>query len=344
MSKPMTVTLPVILLLLDWWPLQRFSTVPSRTILLEKTPLIVLSGASCIVTLLAQKSGGAVIAIEKLDIPERLANALSSYLVYIRKMVWPFDLALLYPLPSSLPHQATVISTVIIIIVTLAGFHLRKSRPYLLVGWLWYLVMLIPVIGLVQVGIQSNADRYTYLPMIGLTIAVVWGLHSLFGNLRHGYVFLKVLAACMMLMFVFMTRQQVLVWRDSETLFRHALSVTSNNYVMHMNLGITLWNKGKQNEAIDEYRKAIKICPTYADLHFGLANFLLVQGNIVEAAEEYRTTLKLRPDYPFAHTNLGLALQESGQIEDAIVQFKEGLRLVPSDYKASENLQILLNR
>ncbi len=342
MAKPMSVTLPFILLLLDWWPLRRIGTVQLRIIILEKAPIVLLSVASCIIAMLAQQAGGAVIAVAKLSILERLSNALSSYMLYLWQMVWPHDLALLYPLPATPTFVSAIFGAVFIILVTLAGFSLRKNRPYLLVGWLWYLGMLVPVIGLVQVGVQSHADRYTYLPMVGCCIAVVWGLHDISANRRYVYDVLKVLTAGLLIMFAVQTRQQVLVWRDSETLFRHTLEVTSENYVIHMSLGIELWKQGRWDEAIAEYRKAIAISPQYADLYFVLANALLVQGKADEAAEAFRTTLALRPDFRYAHTNLGMALQRLGRIEEATDEYREGLRLVPNDYKARENLQIIL--
>lgn len=344
MAKPMAVTLPLILLLLDWWPLQRLGAVPLRLILLEKTPLLLLSVGSCVVTVIAQQAGGAVITVGKLTIIERLSNTTASYMLYLSKTVWPHNLALLYPLPSTPQIQLAAFGAIIIILVTMGAFRLRKSRPYLLTGWLWYMVMLIPVIGLVQVGVQSHADRYTYLPMIGCSVAVVWGLHDLSAGRHYGQRFLQVLAIGMLLLFAVQSRQQVLVWRNSETLFRQALAVTEDNYVIHMNLGITLWNLGRQEEAIAEYRKAIVISPQYADLHFGLANALLVRGNAEEAVREYSTTLTLRPDYPFAHTNLGMALQKTGRIAEAVAAYREGLRLVPGDYKARENLKFLLRK
>jgi Tfp pilus assembly protein PilF len=342
----MSVTLPFVLLLLDWWPLRRIGNVPIHTILLEKTPLIILSATSCIITMLAQQAGGAVIAVEKLSLIERLINALSAYTLYLRSMVWPHYLAFLYPLPS-VPHFfLAACSLVIIFSVTIAGFSLRDNRPYLLTGWFWYLGMLVPVIGLVQVGVQSHADRYTYLPMIGCSIAAVWGIHdiSAYWRWRHGQNILKVLTALLLFMYAYQTRQQVFVWRNSESLFRHALETTKDNYVVHINLGIAFWKQGKQDDAIAEYRKAIAITPQYADIHFFLANALLVQGKSIEAADEYRTTLALRPDFRYAHTNLGMALRKNGQIEEAITEFKEGLRLVPDDYRAKENLQFLLRK
>ena len=344
MAKPMAVTLPFVLLLFDWWPLRRIGTVPLYTVLLEKMPFLLLSAVSCIVTVLAQKTGGAVIAVESLGLFQRITNALSAYVLYLWKIVWPHGLAILYPLPTATPLRLAVFGATFIILVTIMSLRLRKSRPYLLVGWFWFLGMLVPVIGLVQVGVQSHADRYTYLPMIGFSVAVVWGMHDMTVNWRYGQNVLKVLATGLLIMFALQTRQQVSVWRDSETLFRHALSVTKDNYVIHINLGIALWKRGLQEEAITEYRKAIAIVPLYADIHFFLGNALLNQGKAEEAIEEYRTTLTLRPDFRYAHTNLGVALQRTGRIEEAIIEYREGLRLVPEDYKAKDNLQILLKQ
>jgi tetratricopeptide (TPR) repeat protein len=344
LSKPMAVSLPLVLLLLDWWPLRRVGHIPIRTILAEKTPFILLSGASCLVTIFAQQTGGAVISVAKLGILARIANALSAYVLYLWQMLWPHNLAILYPLPTTPSVWLAVLGAAIIILATIAGLRLRNSQPYLLAGWLWFLGMLVPVIGLFQVGVQSHADRYTYLPMIGCSVAVVWGMCDIAPRRQSVHAVLKVLAAGLLLLLALQSRQQVLAWRDSETLFRQALAVTADNYVIHMNLGIALWKRGQQDEAIAEYRKAITICPEYADLHFFLANALLVQDKAEEAINEYRTTLGLHPDFPYTHTNLGMALQKAGRMEEAVAEYQEGLRVVPGDYKARENMNILLRK
>lgn len=282
--------------------------------------------------------------VESLSLLQRISNALSAYMLYVWKTVWPHDLAILYPLPTVPPLRLAVFGAIFIILVTIVGLRLRNRCPYLPVGWFWFLGMLVPVIGLVQVGVQSHADRYTYLPMIGFSVAVVWGMYDISFNWRHGQNVLKVFAAGLLLIFALQTREHISVWRDSVTLFRHALSVTKDNYVIHINLGIALWKRGEQEEAIAEYRKAIAIVPLYADIHYVLGNALLNQGKAEEAAEEYRTTLKLRPDFRYAHTNLGVALQRTGRIEEAIAEYKEGLRLLPEDNKAKENLENLLKQ
>jgi tetratricopeptide (TPR) repeat protein len=345
MAKPMSVTLPFVLLLLDRWPLQRTgASISTRTLILEKTPLMLLSGISCIVTIFAQKAGGAVIAVEKHSMFERITNALSSYAHYLWQSLWPLDLAILYPLAYKPPILTGAVGAVIIVLTVTVSIRQRNSRPYLLVGTLWYLGMLVPVIGLVQVGVQSHADRYTYLPLIGCYIAVVWGLHDLAEEMNTRKTARILAAVIVLVVFAFLTRQQVHVWRNSETLFRHALAKTSENYVMHTNLGIALWDSNRQEEAIAEIRKGIAICPMYDDPHFILANALLVHGDPREAAEEYRTTLRLRPDYPHAHTNLAMALEKTGQVKEAILAYQEGLRRDPTDYKARENLQILTRK
>jgi Tfp pilus assembly protein PilF len=342
MSKPMSVTLPFVLLLLDWWPLQRIGTVPLRSIVLEKVPLLFLSTVACVVTIAAQQMGGAVITVERISLFERMTTALASYMLYLSKMVWPYDLAILYPLPATPPFRLAAFGAVVIILVTLAVFRLRKTQPYLLVGWLWFLGMLVPVIGLVQVGVQSHADRYTYLPIVGCSVALTWGLHDLSAGWRYGHRVFGMISAGLLLIFAFQSRQQVFVWHDSETLFRHALAITRDNYIMHTNLGIALWDSNRPDEAITEFRTAIAICPKDEDQHFILANALLVRGDVMEAVTEYRTSLNLRPDYPHAHTNLGMALQKLGRFEEAIAEYREGLRLSPDDYKARENLQLIL--
>jgi hypothetical protein len=343
MAKPMSVTLPFVLFLLDWWPLQRFKNTSIRILLLEKLPFIPLVIASCVVTVLAQKSGGAVILVRNLDVSERLVNALTSYMLYLWEFLWPSDLAILYPLPA-VPNLGLAVSGLIIIILTtIFVIKQRFSKPYLMFGWLWFMGMLVPVIGLVQVGVQSHADRYTYLPLIGCSIAFVWGAYEIMQGVKYGNQVLLLLTASALILFSIKAHQQVYVWRDSETVFRHALNVTSRNYVMHTNLGIALWNNSKHDEAIAEYRKAIAILPQYADQHFILATALLVSGKSAEAAEEYLATILLQPAFPHAHTNLGIALENMGLRDEAISAYREGLRQTPDDYKASENLNRLLN-
>lgn len=343
MAKPMSVTLPFVLLLLDWWPLQRIHITTRRTIILEKTPLLLLSGVSCIVTLFAQQSGGAIIKTNNLNISDRLLNALTSYMSYLWELAWPHNLALFYPLPVAPSFRTAVLGTIVITSVTIISITLRKRHPYLLTGWFWYLGMLVPVIGLVQVGLQSHADRYMYLPLIGCSVVVVWGLHELSGYWRYGPWLLTLSTAGLLLMFASQTQNQLLVWHDSETLFRHSIAVTSGNYVMHVNLGIELQNHNNFADAMREFRKAIAIRPQYADPHFFLANAQLIRGNAEEAAAEYYTTLRLRPDYPHAHTNRGMALQQIGSTREAINEYRAGLNVDPDDYKARENLTYLLH-
>ena len=248
MSKPMLVTLPFVLLLLDYWPLDRIKGQLWKRVA-EKIPLIALSAVSSVITFLVQK--GAVGQTEELPIFERINNAIVSYVLYIWQMVWPVNLAVFYPHPENrLPLWEIVSCFLLLIFITVTAIALRKQRPYLLVGWLWYLGMLVPVIGLVQVGWQGRADRYTYLPLIGLYIAATWAVTDLTALYRHQRATLSTVAILVIAALSCCAWIQTSYWRDSETLFKHALAITTNNDVAENNIGIVFLGKGKLDEAI----------------------------------------------------------------------------------------------
>ena len=257
MSKPMLVTLPFVLLLLDYWPLGRFEAHRSNTgrqalqLILEKIPLIALSAVSSIVTFLAQR--GAIGWTEQLPVSARISNALVAYVVYIRQMFWPAGLAVFYPHPENrLPVWEISLALIVLVGITAAAFVFRKKAPYFVTGWLWYLGMLVPVIGLVQVGWQGHADRYTYLPQIGLYIAVTWAVTDLTRSWRFQRMALGAAALVVVGALSWRAWLQTSYWRDSETLFTHALAVTSNNDVALNNLGIIFLDKGQLDDAISK--------------------------------------------------------------------------------------------
>jgi len=288
MAKPMLVTLPFVLLLLDYWPLNRLSfggkgerTVPVYDLFLEKVPLFAMTALSCLITFRAQQMGGAVGLLEKLPFAVRAGNALVAYTTYIGKMFWPKNLAVFYPHPGAdLPVWQAVVAGLALVSITILVIRAGKPRPYLSVGWLWYLGTLVPVIGLVQVGAQAMADRYTYVPMIGLFIMLAWGLPGLGGKR------LAVPATLVVCALIAVTWRQVGYWRDSISLFRHAISVTEKNAVMHANLGLALRDRGRTDEAIREYREAIRIDPEFAQAHNNLAVALYFKGDYAEAWKE----------------------------------------------------------
>ena len=343
MSKPMLVTLPFVLLLLDYWPLGRFETHRSNTgrrllqLVLEKTPLIALSAVSSIVTFLAQR--GAIGWTEQLPVSARISNALVAYVVYIRQMFWPARLAVFYPHPENrLPVWEISLAFIVLVGITAAAFVFRKKAPYLMTGWLWYLGMLVPVIGLVQVGWQGHADRYTYLPQIGLYIAATWAVTDLsrswhFQRMAVGAAALVVVGALSWRAWL-----QTSYWRDSETLFTHALAVTSNNDVALNNVGIIFLDKGQLDDAISKLRAAIDLRPENGPAHDNLAKALLKKGQVAEAMVHYRKFLEIEPDNVEARNTLGTALIQQGHVKEAIDQWQDALARQPDNGNAASNL------
>jgi len=343
MSKPMLVTLPFVLLLLDYWPLGRFDAHRSNTgrqvlqLVMEKIPLIALSAVSSLITFLAQR--GAIGWTEQLPMSERITNAFVAYVVYIRQMFWPTELAVFYPHPENrLPIWEVSLALIILVGIMAAAFVLRKRAPYLVTGWLWYLGMLVPVIGLLQVGWQGHADRYTYLPQIGLYIAVTWALTDLIRSWRFQRTALSAAALIVIGALSWRGWLQTSYWRDSETLFTHALAVTSNNDVALNNLGIIFLDKGQLDDAISKLQAAIDLRPENAPAHDNLAKALLKKGQVAEAMVHYRKFLELEPANVEARNTLGTALIQQGHIREAIDQWQEVLALQPENGNAASNL------
>jgi protein O-mannosyl-transferase len=338
MSKPMLVTWPFVLLLLDYWPLERFSRRSGWRLLTEKIPFFILAAAVSIVTLVMQKQGGAVRAIQDFPLGVRCGNALNSYCGYIGKLLWPTGLAVYYPHPGHWPLGRLLLAGGFILAISARLFVRRRRSPFLLMGWLWYCGTLVPVIGLVQVGGQAMADRYTYLPSLGLLILAVWGAYELTRHWRHQAAALSVAAAATIVLCLAVTRLQLSYWRDSETLFRHALKVTENNCLAHNSLGTILNAKGQVDEAISEHREALRLKPDYALAHLNLGAALAKKGQADAAISEFQEALRLKPDSAEAHFNLGLILAQRGQTDEAISQFQEAVRLNPDYADAYYNL------
>ena len=270
MSKPMLVTLPLVMLLLDWWPLGRMSRVEGRgsrvrSLVLEKIPFFLLSAISCVVTFIAQQKGGSVISLVKISFAGRIENTFVSYARYLGKTFWPSHLAVLYPHPIHWGAGLIVFSLVLVIGFSVAAVWFGRQHPYVPMGWFWFVGTLVPVIGLVQVGIQSMADRYTYLPLIGVFMVVVWGFDEARVKWRLPETLVLFLAGMFLLAGAWATRSQLSYWRDSETLFRHTLAVTENNYLAYNNLGTCLSEKGQLAEARDCFQKSLRIKPNNVD-------------------------------------------------------------------------------
>ena len=351
MSKPMLVTLPFVLLLLDYWPLNRFASptqagsLKSHSIywrlIFEKIPLLVLSGATCVVTMVTQKE-----IIEPVPVALRMGNAVVSYVIYLRQMVWPAGLAILYPYPrNGLPGWEIALAVVLLAAISAVVIFQRRRQPYLLVGWLWYLGMLVPVIGLVQSGMRAHADRYTYLPQIGLYLALIWAVGSLGAGWRHRRMVLGVVAAVVVIALSLGSFIQTSYWRDGESLWRHTLACTSDNNLAHNNLGNDLLQAGQADKAIAQFQKALEIKPDYFEARNNLGNALLQKGQTDEAIASYQKALEIKPGYAEAHSNLGNALLQKGRTDEAIAQFQKAIEIQPEYAEARYNLgNVLLQK
>jgi protein O-mannosyl-transferase len=338
MSKPMLVTWPFVMLLLDYWPLERWKPGNRWQLVREKIPFFALVVATSVVTYLVQKHSGAVETQESLPIGARCGNALISYCRYLEKLFWPVKLAVFYPHPGEWPLVQVVLAGSFLTGLSALFWWQRRRYPFLLAGWLWFLGTLVPVIGLVQVGDQALADRYTYIPSLGLFILVTWGAYELTRPWHYQMAGLSVAGGAVLVLCLALTRQQLEYWQDSEALFGHALAVTENNPLLRGNLGAALLNKGKTDEAIIQLQEAIRLKPDFAGAHNNLGNALLHQGRVDEAISEFREAVRYKPDYAEFHDNLGAALGTKGQFDEAIAQFQEAIRLRPDFAKAHNNL------
>lgn len=385
LSKPMLVTLPFVLLLLDYWPLNRWTvpegkTVPARSLVVqsdgkkkgrekkhpgetkavlpiasppspsdviralvaEKVPLFALAALSSIVTFLAQQKGGAVSSLEQIPLVKRLANALISYAAYISKTLLPQGLAVFYPYPSDIVWWKVAAAAALLAALTLLALRFRKRCPYLLVGWLWYLGTLVPVIGIVQVGTQAMADRYTYVPLIGLFIAAAWGAGDLAGGLRQGRKILAVVTAAAFAGLATVTWNQLSHWRSSTTLFEHALRVTENNSVAHLNLGVALNRAGNSKEAAAHYHEALRINPDSSSGHYNLANYYSSIGMKDEAKLQYIEAIRDNPRYANAYNNLGIVLASQRRTDEAIPYYRKAVEIEPANAGMRFNYGIAL--
>ncbi|MGA2241291.1 MAG: tetratricopeptide repeat protein, partial [Verrucomicrobiota bacterium] len=275
---------------------------------------------------------------ENLPFGARSGNALISYCRYLAKMFWPTDLAIFYPHPGYWPLERVFFAGGLIVGISVLLYVKRRRYPFLLMGWLWFCGTLVPVIGLVQVGEQAMADRYTYIPSLGMLIVVIWGAYELTRSWRYQELALSVAGCAVIVLCLGLTRQQLGHWKDSESLFRHALEVTENNYLAHNDLGTALDRKGQTDEAISQFRTAIRLTPDYAEAHNNLGIALVEKGQTDEAISQFQEAIRLKPDDAEAHSNLGNALVEKGQTDEAISQYQEAIRLKPDDAEAHNNL------
>jgi len=335
MSKPMVVTLPFVLLLLDYWPLDRMKHDHLPRLIWEKAPFFLLAAAGSAITFLAQKGQGAV--IDYLPFINRAENVAVAYGRYLGKYLFPVNLAVLYPHPIAWPWGQVIAATVLFIAVSAAVFLVRRSRPYCVLGWLWFIGTLVPVIGLVQVGSQSLADRYTYIPCIGLNIILTWGICDWARRLPGKPIALAAAATAGIIGCAALTRHQISYWNDSGALFGHAIAVTENSYQARKALGDFYWSQGKTGEALDLYRQAIQRQPRFEGAHLNLGAVLNQTGHVPEAIDEFKQAIHLKPDDASAYNDLGAVLGE-GHLDESIRLFQRAIQLDPNYADAHKNL------
>jgi tetratricopeptide (TPR) repeat protein len=352
LAKPMLVTWPFVMLLLDYWPLGRFDVTSRREVatrlrplVREKIPLFALVVASAVITTIAQSRGGAVRTFTEFPFALRLSNALVSYAKYLLLTFWPHDLALFYPFPAAgIPAWQIMGAALLLIGITAFCFFQRKIRPYLIVGWLWFLGTLVPVIGLVQVGEQTMADRYFYIPSIGLFIAIVFGLADIAERRRVAPWLSAVIASVVLLVLATLTNAQIHCWRDNFTLFEHALAVGPSTPAVEDSLGYALQRSGRLDEAAAHFEKALQIKPDdyLALLYMSVARFY--QGRVPEAIEYAQAAIRSRADSPKAHDLLGMGLARQNHNEAALYEERRAVELAPEDADIRNNLGLALAR
>lgn len=374
LSKPMVVTLPFVLLLLDVWPLGRVtwgvaatSPTPAEksvkvsgkrrappppvtpmgarvpaTLIIEKLPLLLLAAIVGVITYAVQTHAGAVAPLAAAPFADRVENAIVSYIAYLGKMLWPTGLAVFYPYAASLPAWQVVGAAAALMLISATVLKSTRRHPYLFTGWFWYVGMLVPVIGLVHYGDQAWADRYTYLPLVGIGIMAAWGIPELLGRWRHRQVACSVAAVVALLACSAATARQLRFWRDSLSLFEHALAVTRNNYVAHFIIGSALQEQGRRDEAFPELAESLRIQPNYDKPNYDIGLIFAARGDLAAAKQHYLHALRLNPSYTKVHVGLGLVLAAQGDADGAVAHYREAIRLDPSLAAAHNNLAITL--
>lgn len=363
MAKPMLVTLPFVLVLLDYWPLNRFrfelknnetdlrrkiafiAVRPRNTIsllILEKIPFITLTIIISAITFFTEQKFSAIVSLKKLSLYARIENALVSYVEYISKMIFPVNLAVFYPHPIALPLWQVSLCLLLLICISVIVLYYIKKYPYLIVGWFWYLGTLVPVIGLIQVGSHAMADRYTYIPLIGLFIIVAWGFADLAKKWRYGRSLFSSSAILILILMMILTWGQLRYWKNGLTLFNHAIEVTEDNYFAYNNLATIFMEKGDYRQAYQYASKAIQIHPQLAAGHFNMGHILARLGDTEKAIYHLQEALKLQPDSLDAMKKLGDVFIQHGFIEAAISQYTKVLNITPNDPDIHNNLGVAL--
>ena len=358
MAKPTLITLPCVLLLMDWWPLHRFSVGPNQDndsghaklvhrsigqLVLEKVPLLVLSFVSVYLAYLCQKSMDAVVSLESHSWGARLANAAQSYVLYLRNMVWPTNLATLYPLPEQFSTIYVVGSLLILLGITVTALVLWRKAPHLIVGWLWYLGTLVPVIGILKMGeMTAMTDHYMYVSLLGIYIAIAWQLAAWVKENPKLKYMVSGFVAIVLVAFSLLSSKQIAVWRNSETLWKHTLSVVDDSSVAHNSLGDALMQSGQFAEALIHFQEAVRLEPTYVEAINNSGNAQQVLGRSDDAIASYRAALKIAPDNAEVHYNCGVVLQQRKQWHEAIEHYREALLIKPNFAPAHNNCGLTL--
>jgi len=342
-AKPMLVTLPFVLLLLDYWPLERFGRRTVFYLIREKIPLFVLSAASSITTFLVQRSWGAVLTASESPMRFRVSNALIAYVRYIGKMIWPSHLDVFYPhYYYKLSNFRALGSLLLLLIISILVFRFAAKHRYLLTGWLWYLGTLLPVIGLVQVGSQSMADRYSYITLTGLFIIVAWGVPEMLVNWRYKKRALTISSLLVVSAISVCTYFQAGYWRNSIALFQHSLDLSQNNHIAHLHMGKALCESGKPDEGVKEYRKFLQMWPNDASVISDLGIELIKQGRLDEGIREYKRYLQIKPNDSNMFNDIGVALCQQGKLDEAVEYITKSLQIKPDFAAAHNNLAYTL--
>jgi len=343
MAKPMLVTLPFVLFLLDYWPLRRLRHESAFNLILEKVPFFALSAISAYISSLSVQHYKIVVSTELVPMQLRIANALVSYVKYIEKMIWPKNLAIFYPFPDTLPVWQILGAGLFLASISFLVLINFSKKPYLCMGWLWFLGTLVPVIGLKQAGLwPAMADRWAYVPLIGIFIIIAWGVSELASKWRHKKIGLASAAAVLLLMLMTVTWLQVRYWTNSVSLFKHAFEVTANNFIVHFKLGESLAEQGRTEEAISHYQEVLRLKPCYALAHHNLGCMLADQGRTNEAMNHYIAALKINPKLERTHINLGCILNSKGERGKAIKHYFYALRLNNNSAEAYNNIGVVL--
>jgi len=348
LAKPMLITLPFVLLLLDYWPLRRFqrsTTLSAFSLVIEKIPFFVLSGVAIYLSALSLQGARTMISMESVPMSLRMANALVSYVGYIGKMIWPLGLAVHYPFPHMVPIWKAAGAGLFLLMVSILILLVLKRKPYLSVGWLWFLGTLVPVIGLVQAGLwPAMADRWAYVPLIGLFIMIAWGAPELVTRWRHRISLLACISSAALLLLMILTWMQLQHWKNSITLFEHAVHVTNDNTVAHTALATALISNDKLDEAAAHLHESLRIRPGFPKALTGLGIALAKQGKTTEAIRHFSEALRRNPYSAEIHQNLGIAFSEQGESAKAINHFLEVLRTNPGNAKAHNGLAFELTK